>query len=661
MFNKKKIDTSNIENYDIIWGELDISPTIQIKRGITRKVHALVKQPTKKRSILKYSNQFVELSGRWDNSPVFGSLLSFELKNISDSSIRLTRLTFPAANGLNQFLKDFRVKDISFFRNGYQSWSTTRSYRLKDKPLRPWLHLVSSASSNMSNLPSNTPGSLSSEMYSVITDLKTGRAFLVGQGPPFDQFFYIRLKLFPAGIRENYFELVYDFGRKMIMPGETIKLDGIIMAVHDAKTSLQEEYFKYLNNTLRLKKHVKNVKGWCTWYYYYNKISPDIIYKNLETLREKNINIDFIQIDDGYQQYVGDWLSLTPAFEGQMAEIAHKISKNGYKPGIWIAPFIADKKSELVKIHPEYILRTEHGTPIIAGFNPLWPGLFYYSLDVTNPRYEEYLRKVIYTIVHRWGYKYIKTDFLFSACMRGGTHKNLGLSRAEVLKYGMNIIRDEAGKDVVIAGCGMPLTAGIGIVDIMRIGPDTAPYWRKMSGTFLQTGAMIGARNSIRNFMARSAMNKKLWLNDPDCLMIRKKKTRLNDYQRMSQVNAIILSGGTLLYSDNMTELTDDIFHEITRINHLSDECHNGTAIPIDVMQGEMTEIYYNTAGFIGFFNFKKSHSVRKINIKEHVILPGTMKALEDVWTGEIFPIERGIINLGKMPPLSSRLFKILF
>ncbi len=658
MFEFKK--NKETRNYKILWDQIGIRPSIQLKFGIRRKIFPLTNQFTKNRSNIYYVNNYVELKGKWDNSPGFGSLLSLKLKNISDSSIRLTRLVFPAENGLDKFLKGFDPGNISFLRNGYQSWSTSRSYRLKEKPLRPWLQLISLTSSNMANLPSNTPGNLSSEMYSIISDLKTGDSFLIGQSNPFNQFFYIRLILYKKEKKTNYFELVYDFGRKMVLPGETIQLDGIIMAQEHA-TSLLDKYFSYINNKMKINILDKNLKGWCSWYYYYNKISPEIISKNISIIKAKKINIDFIQIDDGYQKHVGDWLELKTKFEGKMKELTSEINDAGYKAGIWIAPFIADKNSELVNIHPEYVLKDEYGRPLIAGYNPLWPARYYYGLDITNPRFEEYIRKVIKTYVHQWGFKYLKLDFLFGGCLRGGTHHDLNLSRAEVLKYGIKVIREEAGKNVIFNGCGMPLSTGIGQINFMRVGPDTAPYWNKFRSSFFQSGAMNGARNSIRNFITRSMMNKHLWINDPDCLMIRKKRTQLNHNQRMSQINAIILSGGLLTYSDDFSELSSETIEQINKINYLNEKCFNGHSIPLDLMEQSIPEIYYNTSGYLGIFNFKNISCKKLININKYTDLPREIKILRDIWSNEeIYLKNENIINLDFMQPFSSKLFEII-
>ncbi|HUV08841.1 MAG TPA: glycoside hydrolase family 36 protein, partial [Spirochaetia bacterium] len=624
----------------IPWDQVPILPSVQLKFGIKRQIFPLKREESKARGHLEYHNEYIVLKGRWDNEPGIGSLFSSNLTNISASSIRITRLVFPTENGLNDFIRDFDPNKISFLRNGYQSWSTARSYRVKEKPLRPWLSLVSLASSNMANLPSNTAGFLSSEMYSLICNLKTEETFLVGQSAPFNQFFYIRLNLFQKLTRMSHFELVYDFGRKLIEPGETVELDGIIMAKGEL-ASLQESYFSYLNRRMKIKVPKKNVTGWSSWYYYFNKIAPADILSNVQAIRERDISIDFIQIDDGYQRKVGDWLSLNPDFENKMRFMADSIRSSGFEPGIWIAPFVAEKGSELANNHPEYILRDEYGKPIVAGYSVFWHSHWYYGLDITNPRFEEYLRHVIKTIVQEWGFTYLKCDFLFGGCLRGGTHHNLNLTRAEVLKYGMNVIRQEAGKKAFIVGCGMPLSTGIGTVDAMRVGPDTGPYWIQLTGALLHTGAMVGVRNSIRNFIVRSGMHKYLWLNDPDCLMIRRKGTHLSKHERYSQINSIILSGGLLLYSDNFKTLPEDLFDQIDRINSINRECFAGRATPIDLMEREIPELYYNSSGYLGVFNFSNRKKNKHLDLQRFEPLMGKVGKLVDVWSEEEFYPDR--------------------
>jgi alpha-galactosidase len=664
-------------NRRISWDQIDLAPVLKLKFGITRRTYPLRRAETGTRARLLFENEYARLSGEWADIDGFGSRLAFRLTNVAEESIRVTRLMFPAEAGIHAYVASMDASKLSFLRNGYQSWSTVRSYLPKDKPLRPWLQLVSLASSNLANLPSNVPGLFSSEMYTVITDRSSGEAFLVGQDAPFDQFFYIRLNLYRRGHRTSYFELTYDFGRKLIAPGETVELSAIIIA-RGTTASLQHRYFRELSRTAEPRVPAENVHGWCSWYYYYTRITPQIITRNIDAARrardELGARIDFIQIDDGYEQAVGDWLRLTPSFEGRMRRLADTIREAGFRPGLWIAPFVASRTSRLLRIHPEYALRDEHGRRIVAGFNIFWRGRYYYGLDITNPRFEEYIRRVVRTVVADWGFPYLKCDFLFGGCLRGGTHHDLGLSRAEVLQRGMRIIREEAeahtDEEVFLVGCGMPLVAGIGTVDAMRVGPDTGGYWIENKGRLLRTGAMVGVRNSIRNSVLRGAMHRALWLNDPDCVMLRTAGTKLSPAQRRTQINAVVLTGGLLLYSDDFAELDAETLREIGTIQDIAGSCFSGRLLPWDMMDRELPQVLLNTAGYLGVFNMSPARG-RSIRVALAALCAEAQSVAEiwgstwrrpshltEVWSGEGRAVPGSEMTVGPLGPYESRLFR---
>ena len=156
-------------------------------------------------------------------------------------------------------------------------------------------------------------------------------------------------------------------------------------------------------------------------------------------------------------------------------------------------------------------------------------------------------------------------------------------------------------------------------------------------------------------------MNKYLWINDPDCIMIRKKRTNLTNNQRISQINAIILSGGLLTYSDDFSELPNETIGEINKINYLCEQCFNGNAIACDLMEQSIPEIYYNSSGYIGIFNFKKNVIKKEINLKNYIDLPSKINSLKDVWNNEIININKNkILIIKDMQAFSSRLFEII-
>ena len=62
----------------------------------------------------------------------------------------------------------------------------------------------------------------------------------------------------------------------------------------------------------------------------------------------------------------------------------------------------------------------------------------------------------------------------------------------------------------------------------MRIGPDVAPFWTNwISRWLLRDRHGVATKNAVRNTLTRAFMHRRLWLNDPDCLMVRDGETAL--------------------------------------------------------------------------------------------------------------------------------------
>jgi len=601
----------------------------------------------------QYRNESVCLSIREQESDD-GTVYRLTLKNLLDKSLRITRLRFPAWRGLEDILEGFVPEKVAFLRNGYQSWSTTRSYRMHEKPLRPRFRLVSMVSSNLANLPSNTPGMLSSEMYTILTELDEGQSVLVGQCPPFDQFVYIILNLHPKRQRGSYFEIIYDFGRKVLSASQEIELSGLFFTTGPSHR-VADRYFSYVSKESGYQAPEKNRLGWCSWYQYYEHINPAIILSNLKAAKESRLPFDFFLIDDGWQAATGDWLYEAPAFKGRMAELAASIHDAGMIPGLWLAPFSAAANSSLYREHPEYVLRDEWGASIRAGLNPTWKG-FYYGLDVTHPRFREYLSEVIVTITRDWGFRYLKLDFLFSACLRGANHHELGLSRAEILRNGMALIRAAAVKGTTLVGCGMPLAAGIGTVDSMRIGPDTGDFWVRFEGKLLRTGSMMGLRNSLRSTMLRAPMHGRLWVNDPDCILARASGTRLSATERRSQLDALAVCGGLTTISDDLSALGYSDIEDTRLLLSVNAACFGKPSIALDGMEREMPELFWNDALYLACFNWGPLCTNKRYSARALLERQPELQALKDIRTGECFLVKDGWLNVGRMEKRGSRL-----
>jgi alpha-galactosidase len=151
----------------------------------------------------------------------------------------------------------------------------------------------------------------------------------------------------------------------------------------------------------------------------------------------------------------------------------------------------------------------------------------------------------------------LKLDFLYAAALEG-RYKDPTITRAQVLRKGMEAIRGAVGKDVTILGCGAPLGSMLGLIDANRIGADVSGDWRPnfngIGVLFKNEPAMPSARNSIRNILTRAAFHQHWWINDPDCLLIRP-DTHLTLDEVRSLASVIALTGGSLLLSDDLPKL----------------------------------------------------------------------------------------------------------
>jgi len=249
---------------------------------------------------------------------------------------------------------------------------------------------------------------------------------------------------------------------------------------------------------------------WCSWYEYFTAVTEDDIHENLRAMDTLDLPIDVVQIDDGYQSALGDWLTLSGRFRSR-AGIAGTIRARGRRAGIWTAPFLVDPSSELATAHPDWLVRSSDGAPLHAGRN--W-GHDLYVLDTTHPAAAAYLTEV-FTTLRTEGYDYFKVDFLYAGAMDGVRHD--GTDALTAYRSGIALIREAIGPDSYLLGCGAPMLPSIGLFDAMRVSPDTAPHRRSEADDYSQPGQDAAEFTGV----GRQWQHGRLWVNDPDCLMAR--------------------------------------------------------------------------------------------------------------------------------------------
>lgn len=93
----------------------------------------------------------------------------------------------------------------------------------------------------------------------------------------------------------------------------------------------------------------------------------------------------------------------------------------------------------------------------------------------------------------------------------------------------------------------------------MRIGPDVAPLWTSWISRWLLRGRHgVATKHALRNALTRSFMHRRLWLNDPDCVIARDSETQLTVEEVRTLAATVGLTDGLFVMSDRMDALTDE-------------------------------------------------------------------------------------------------------
>lgn len=302
----------------------------------------------------------------------------------------------------------------------------------------------------------------------------------------------------------------------------------------------------------------RRITGWCSWYNLYAAISEANIGDHLQAARrfrdQHQVPLDVFLIDDGFTPEMGDWLEVKPQFPRGMAPLLSDIAAAGFSPGLWIAPFMVGNRSQLFQAHPDWVVRDRQSGEPLAQMT--FYGEFrwhkrseeYYILDVTHPDAEAYIRKVFRTWAREWGVAYFKTDFMVFGAEHGPDRAiwhRAGLSRIAIWRRMAALIREEIG-DALWLGCGCPLWASVGYVDAVRIGRDVGVTW---TGDY-------SAESLLRDQVTRNHAAGILWQADPDCVLLRDRFHELSDDQVELLARFAAGSGGVLMTSDKLDELS---------------------------------------------------------------------------------------------------------
>jgi alpha-galactosidase len=439
---------------------------------------------------------------------------------------------------------------LRLFQHGYQSWTPSASIAGHRRPAYPRLRSFALMNHHVdSPLWGRKDGLISSlltllgtpEQEPLLMGFTTQRA---GLG-----------ELFLRNRGEPALRASLDYGGKRLEAGAVLEGERLRIA-RGQPLELLEAWAAEMALQMRARVPERSPVGWCSWYQYYTGVGPGDLLDNAVFLsRHPELGVSFVQLDDGYQPAVGDWLERNDKFAGGLEPLASQVRELGFEAGIWTAPFMAAAGSRLFAQRRDWFLH-RRGRPVATGFNPEWRARTY-ALDTSHPEARAWLEETFAALVAE-GFDYHKIDFLFAGLRHGDRH-DPSLSPLEAYRRGLEAIRSALGPDRFLLGCGAPLGPSVGLVDGMRVSQDVKEQWDSWLAGWAGRGCGYpAARGALRSNMTRWFMHRSLWVNDPDCLLVREHDTRLTLDETRTLVSVLGATGGMLFLSDDLPRVSAD-------------------------------------------------------------------------------------------------------
>ncbi len=353
-------------------------------------------------------------------------------------------------------------------------------------------------------------------------------------------------------------------------------------------------------------------QGWCSWYCFGPKVTAEQVVENLDFIAGNMPSLRYIQIDDGYQPAMGDWLETGQAFGGNVQNVLKQIRDKGFEPAIWVAPFIAEAGSNLFRAHPDWFMKDDEGKPLAADKVTFggWRRGPWYAVDGTHPEARAHLESVFRTMRNDWGVTYFKLDANFWGTMPGGRLHDPKATRVEAYRRAMEAIRRGTG-DAFILGCNHPLWPSLGLIHGSRSSNDISRTWARFKTVALQN-------------LQRGWQNGRLWWNDPDVVELAGK---LSDDEFHFHAASIYASGGMLLSGDDLPRLMPERLEMLRKMSPPTGECAKFNP---DFSVGKLRNMTF-------YFNWTDTAS--------RIAAGG-----KDFWSGETIPAN------ADLPPHSARI-----
>ena len=299
-----------------------------------------------------------------------------------------------------------------------------------------------------------------------------------------------------------------------------------------------------------------------------------------------------------------------------------------------------------------------------------------YGLDPTDPRTEQFLRRVLATY-RQWGVRWYMMDFVDSTSGStpgnwpyNGYHDRRLVRGPEVYRRGMRILREAAGEDTYLLASTGPTFQNVGLADAVRTGNDYGdgrPLTRQ-SGFYPATFVInkpsfwTAYQLTLDGLAANFFIHRKLCLADSASVLTLDKPCPLADAQIAATIFGI--NGGPMMLGDDVDRMSDERLPLVRKCLPRLPEC----AVPLDLFETPAPDhphcfaLTCRTAWdqwrLLALFNSGREPLRKTVSFRELGLDPARRCLVWDFWNEQYLGVARDQVSL-TVPAGSVKLLRI--
>lgn len=373
------------------------------------------------------------------------------------------------------------------------------------------------------------------------------------------------------------FTVDFDGGDYPIEPGESLALGDFVLEAGRDPQALLNAHGDRIKSRNDFAAPPPPLANWCSWYPYRLGVSETNVMATARAARRRRLDqlgLKYLQVDLGWEKdNIPTYFEENERFSRGLGWLSGELRKEAFELGVWVGVLCVADTHPITKEHPEWLLRGADGKPFV-NYNWFWePFCPMYSLDVSHPGAQEWLRKN-FTDLALKGVRFVKWDFagiVTGEKLRVRHNPRLVNPRArEAVRTAFRIAQDaldSTGEKALMIDCSGTDLAGAGIMGVNYANLDTGNTglgWKHLREVYTSYACHL--------FKSRWA------LQQPSCLVVGLPGT-LEEARMRATIT--FMGAGHVDIGDDLTTLPEDRWAVLLATLPPNDE----PAKPVDLFQ----------------------------------------------------------------------------